>query len=68
MTPADAKRILALRLGEQAQRRIQELADKCDAGTLTPEERTEYQLLVEAGDLVALLQVKVRRYLSEHPE
>jgi hypothetical protein len=36
-------------------------------GALTPEERAEYQLFVEVGDLVALLQTKARRYLAEHP-
>jgi len=28
--------------------------------------RAEYQLFVEVGDFVALLQAKARRYLSEH--
>jgi hypothetical protein len=27
----------------------------------------EYRLFVEVGDLVPLLQVKARRYLSEYP-
>jgi len=40
---------------------------KCDTGALTPEERADYQLFVEVGDLVALLQAKARRYLTEHP-
>jgi hypothetical protein len=50
-----------------ARHRIEQLAAKCDAGALTPEERAEYQLFVEVGDLVALLQAKGRRYLAEHP-
>jgi len=63
LTPASAREILALRADEAASRRVEELASKCDAGTLTPEEHAEYQLFVEVGDLVAVLQAKARRYL-----
>jgi hypothetical protein len=65
LTPAAAKEILSLHSGQVARRRIQKLAAKCDAGALTPEERAEYTLFVEVGDLVALLQAKARRYLTE---
>ncbi len=67
LTPAAAKEILSLRADERARRRLHRLAAKCDAGTLTPEERAEYQLFVEVGDLVALLQARAHRYLAEHP-
>ena len=66
LTPAAAKEILALRADAAATRRLGALAVKCDKGTLKPEERAEYQLFVEVGDLVALLQAKARRYLAEH--
>ena len=67
LTPAAAKEILSLHADEQAHRRVEELAAKSDSGALSPEERAEYQLFVEVGDLVALLQAKARRYLIEHP-
>jgi hypothetical protein len=67
LTPGSAKEILSVRADEGAAARLEELASKSDAGTLTPEERAEYQLFVEVGDLLALLQAKARRYLSEHP-
>jgi hypothetical protein len=67
LTPAAAKEILSLKAEEMALRRISELASRCGAGTLTPEEQAEYQLFVEVGDLVALLQAKARRFLSQHP-
>ena len=56
-----------MRADASASRRLEQLAAKCDRGTLTPEERAEYHLFVEVGDLVALLQAKARRYLAEHP-
>ena len=65
LTPQSAKEILSLRAGPAARRRLDRLATKSDAGTLTPEERAEYLLFVEVGDLVALLQAKARRYLAE---
>ena len=66
LTPAAAKQILSLRADKRTRRRLEQLAAKCDSGTLSPEERAEYQLFVEVGDLVALLQAKARRYLAEH--
>ena len=65
LTPAAANEILSLHSDQVARRRIEKLAAKCDAGALTPEERAEYELFVEVGDLVALLQAKARRYLAE---
>ena len=65
LNEASARQIMALRADSAARRRIETLAAKCDAGRLTPEERAEYQVFVEVGDLVALLQAKARRYLSE---
>jgi hypothetical protein len=67
LTPDSAREILSLQADEAAASRVEELASKCDTDTLTPEERAEYQLFVEVGDLVALLQAKARRYLAEHP-
>ena len=66
LTTNSAKEILSLRAGASARRRLEHLAAKGEAGRLTPEERAEYQLFVEVGDLVALLQAKARRHLAEH--
>lgn len=67
LTPQAAREILSLKADEAARERIEELAAKCDAGALTPDEHAEYQLFVEVGDLVALFQAKARRYLAQHP-
>ena len=47
------------------QGRIEELADKCTEGGLTPEERDEYDALIRVGNFVAILQAKARRLLAE---
>ena len=67
LTPASAKAILAIHAEDSARSRAEELARRCNSGTLTPEERAEYQFLVEVGDWVALLQAKARRFLADNP-
>lgn len=67
LTPVSAREILSIRARDSEQRRLEELAAKCDQGRLTPEEKAEYELFVEVGDLIALLQARAKRYLAEHP-
>ena len=47
--------------------RVAELGRKADDGTLSECERDEYKELVDAGDLIALVKSKARRFLDEHP-
>ncbi|MBC7851835.1 MAG: hypothetical protein IAF94_00220 [Pirellulaceae bacterium] len=44
--------------------RVEELAGKCNEGTLTPEERTEYEAYVRANKFVALMQGQARKILA----
>ena len=59
-TPEVAKRVAELRADPAIQARIEELADKCHEGTITPEEMAEYDASIQAMDVVALLQKKAR--------
>ena len=52
--------LLNLRADATLQARIDELADKCDEGALTTEERSEYETYVRFGYFVAILQGKAR--------
>jgi len=63
-TPEAARQILQVRADEETQRRIDELADKCNEGTLTADERTEYQSFVSWFNLLTLLQAKARTFLT----
>ena len=67
-TTASAREIVAFRPDEAALHHMEELADKCDDGQLTPEDRAEYHLLVDLGDWMTLLQARARQFLMEHPE
>jgi hypothetical protein len=64
LPPEVARRIIDLRMDPQLQSRLDELAEKSSAGTLTNEERDEYQAYVEGMDIVGLFKAKARRSLS----
>jgi hypothetical protein len=63
-TAEGAKRLLELRADPTVQERVDELADKSTAGTLSPEERTEYEAYIAAGTFIAVLQSKARTMLA----
>jgi hypothetical protein len=67
LTPDAARSLLNLRAPAEAQARIEELADKCTAGTLTPDEEAEYDSYLWSGNLIAVLQAKARALLAEAP-
>ncbi len=60
-----ARSLLALRIDERTQARVEELAEKCNEGRLTPEERNEYEAYVQASTLIGILQAKARRLLAQ---
>jgi hypothetical protein len=61
LTPDGARRLVNLRADPAVQGRIDELADRCNAGQLTVEERSEYETYVSFIDFIGLLQAKARR-------
>ena len=65
-TPDTARALIELKADAVAEARIDYLANRCDQGELTPEERSEYETYVHAGNLIGILQAKARLYLREH--
>jgi hypothetical protein len=61
-----AATLLSLRADRKIQARVNKLADKNNEGTLTPEERSEYETYLLANHFVAVLKAKARILLS-HP-
>jgi hypothetical protein len=59
-----AEELAAMRAGPEVQARIQELANKCNEGELTADERGEYEAYVDAIDVISLLQAKARAVLA----
>jgi hypothetical protein len=64
LTPESARRLLDMRADAADQMRMDQLADRCNEGLLTPEERSEYEAYVAAASLIAALQARARATLS----
>lgn len=64
LTPAAAQEILGIRVDDATQRRIDELADKCNEGVLTTDERAEYQEFVALFNILSVLQARARTILE----
>jgi len=67
LTPDVAAKLVALRADAETQARVDELAEKANEGTLSTEERTEYDRYREAFHFVTILQAKARKLLTEQP-
>jgi len=67
LSPEAARRLIALRADADAQAKMDDLADRANEGLLTPDERAEYESLVAATTLIAILQAKARTVLSHTP-
>ena len=64
LTPEVARALIGVRADEETQARIDELADKCTEGALSPAERAEYEAYVAAIDFLTVLQAKARGALD----
>jgi len=65
-TPEVARALVQLRADPALQGRVDELAQKCNEGRLTPEEGEEYETGIRFASYLAILQTKARRLLKEH--
>ena len=65
LTPELARKIVDLRLPDAVQDHIDALADKCNEGELTAEERAEYESMVHSLRLISVLQIQARSVLEE---
>jgi hypothetical protein len=63
-TPALAHKIIALRIDPEMERRVNELRQKANEGTLSSEEDAEYKDFVESVDIVSILQAKAKKFLG----
>ena len=57
--------LISLRADSALQARIDELARRCDEGTLSSAERDEYETYVRFGNFIAILQAKARLHQKE---
>jgi hypothetical protein len=66
-----AEFLLTISFDEADRRRMHDLAERSEAGTLTPEEQTEFDGYLHIGNFLAVMQSKARlalkRKLHNHP-
>lgn len=62
-TPDVARALVQLRADPELQARMDELAEKCNEGQMTPEEREEYDTSVRFANYLAIIQARARRLL-----
>ena len=64
LTAEVAERLVSLRANPELQLEVDRLADKANRGTLTEDERTQYQQNVSFAQFVTLLQIEARDLLD----
>jgi hypothetical protein len=62
-----AQKLAAMRAAPDVQARIDDLADRCNEGQLTEEERAEYEAYVDAIDVISILQARARSVPARQP-
>jgi hypothetical protein len=59
-----ARRLVAFRIDQPLQERIDLLAERANEGDLNSSERSEYEALINAADFIAILKIKALRRLG----
>lgn len=59
-----AQRISDFRVDPAVQLRIDDLAERANEGTLSEDERSEYESLVNTADLISILKLKAQQQLQ----
>lgn len=67
-TPELAQTVADIKIDDDLQAHVDSLAQKSTAGTITESESAEYKALIDAADLISVLQIKARRFLAELSE
>ena len=65
LTPEGAAGILQLKYSETGHQRMADLAGKSSDGTLTPDERREFESYVFVGDVLSLLKSKITAVVAK---
>ncbi len=59
LTPEVARKLVNLQAGPAVIVRVEELAEKCNEGVLTSDERAEYESYVHVNDVMTMLKARV---------
>jgi hypothetical protein len=67
LSPEAAEYLLSIELPKSDRSRMEQLAERSEAGTLTEEERAEFEGYLHVGNLLAVMQSKARVALGRKP-
>jgi len=56
--------VVELRIDSSVQERIDRLAERANDGTLSDDERLEYEALINTADFISILKLKARKQLD----
>jgi len=59
-----SRRLVAFRIDPQVLARMEALGERANEGSLTAEERPEYEALINAADFISILRLKAERHLA----
>ena len=68
LSPEVAEYLLSIDFGDGCRERMEQLAERSEAGTLTDEERVEFDSYLHVGNFLAIMQSKARRVLRRKPQ
>ena len=60
------RRVAEFRVAEHVQERVAVLAERANEGTLSSDERSEYEALISASDFITIFKFKALRSLESH--
>ena len=66
LTPQAASEFAELTIPTSVQDRVGALADKNNDGTITEEERGEYETLVKYGNMLSVIKAKAKKVVTEN--
>lgn len=67
LTPETAQLMANLKAKPSVERRVNALAEKCNEGTLSEAEQSEYEAYVRIGNVINILKARAKQTLSQKP-
>jgi hypothetical protein len=61
-----AEAVLAFSTSDRVRNRSAELADKANFGTITEQERAEYERYIDLAEVLAIMKSRAKRFLTTH--
>ncbi len=58
--------VIGIKANRKTQARVAKLAEKCNEGTMSAEERREYETYVMASEFIAIFQAKAKSVLAKN--